>query len=150
MVREGQSFLWPGATDNKEVGIEKVGEGEPAEGLGSKLGDGRVKLDRRPVGLEDEMHPGGVVETDDLRRELDPVAINRRRSDEARAADAAKDAPITTDPLEWASDPSQHDFPGVDTGPQFQSVEGGNTDRRDRMDDADGIFDVEGFQDSLF
>jgi hypothetical protein len=67
----------------------------------------------------------------------DPRALNKRRSPEARAADRAKDAPLTTDPGKWVSDPDEYDFPGVDTGPTFREEEG---------DD----FDTDSFFDSLF
>jgi hypothetical protein len=125
-------------SENSEVEITKIGEGEPVDdGFGSALGDGRVKLNQIPPGLDDEMRPGRVIETDTLRQNIDPREIQRRRSDEARAADRAKDAPLTSDPLEWASDPSGYDFPGVDTGPTF---------RKEQGDD----FDTGGFLDSLF
>lgn len=138
MPREGQTFLYPGMSDNREVEITDIGEGEPVDdGFGSALGDGRVKLNQSPPGLDGEMRPGRVIETDTLRRSIDPQEIHRRRSDEARAADQGKDAPITTDPLEWASDPSAYDFPGVDTGPTFREEQG---------DD----FDTDGFLDDLF
>jgi len=138
MPQPGQSFLFPGMNDNKEYRIEEVGSGEPVDdGFGSALGDGRVKLNATPPGLDAEMKPGRVVETDDLRREIDPREIQRRRSEEARAADAAKDAPLTSDPLQWASSPEEYDFPGVDTGPTFREEEGED-------------FDTGSFLDSLF
>jgi hypothetical protein len=37
------------------------------------------------------------------------------RSEEARALDEEKRAPVTTDAGEWAQNPSQLDFPGIDT-----------------------------------
>lgn len=134
MVQEGQDFLWPGANENREYEITKVGSGEPASGFGSKLGEGRVKLSGTPPGLEDEMEPGRVVETDDLRKNIDPQAVQRRRSEAAREADRAKDAEITTDPLQWASDPSQYDYPGVDTGPTFREEQGEDFDTGGFMD----------------
>lgn len=114
MVQKGQQFLWPGANDNSEYGIEEVGSGEPEEGFGSKLGDGRVKLSGTPPGLHDEMLPGNVIETDTLRNEIDPTAINRRRSDKARQMDKALDAKTTDDPLKWASAPDEYDLAGRD------------------------------------
>lgn len=135
MVQKGQTFLWPGMGDNKEYAIEEVGSGDPVDdGFGSSLGDGRVKLSGRPPGLDDEMHPGSVVETDDLRRSIDPREIQMRRSQESRAADAAKDAPLTTDPLQWASSPDEYDFPGVDTGPTFREEQGEDFDTGGLLD----------------
>lgn len=135
MVQEGQTFLLPGMSDNKEYTIEEVGSGEPVDdGFGSSLGDGRVKLNGTPPAVEDEMYPGRVVETDDLRDSIDPVAINRRRSEEAKAADRAQDAPITTDPLQWASSPDEYDFPGVDTGPTFREEQGDDFDSDSFLD----------------
>jgi hypothetical protein len=125
-------------SDNREVEITDIGEGEPVDdGFGSALGDGRVKLNQSPPGLDEEMRPGRVIETDTLRRNIDPREINIRRSEEARVADSAKDAELTTDPLLWASNPDQYDFPGVDTGPAFREEQG---------DD----FDTDGFLDDLF
>lgn len=40
---------------------------------------------------------------------------HEERSREAKIADESKKAPITRDPLKWASNPSEYDFPGVDT-----------------------------------
>jgi len=66
-------------------------------------------------------------ENDDIPRgtelayfEPEPSEMNQNRSAEARASDRGKDANVTDDRLEWASDPSRHDFPGVDTGPRFE------------------------------
>lgn len=134
MVQEGQTFLWPGMSDNSEVTITDVGEGEP--GLGS-IGEGRVRLDQTIGGNATDLDQDNTFDIDELRQGIDPVAIQRRRSEEARQTDAAKDAPLTSDPLTWASDPSQYDFPGVDTGPTFRETEGED-------------FDTESFLDSLF
>lgn len=131
MLREGLDFLVQSGTGkNKQTTVTEVGEGEPADGFGSKLGDGRVKLNRTPIAVEDDMYPGRVVETDDLRREIDPERIHRNRSKTERRADESKDAEITTDPLKWASAPDQYDYPGVDTGPMFRDEfgEGGFDD----------------------
>lgn len=122
MVQEGQTFLWPRANDNRMYEIEEVGEGEPEEGFGSKLARGRVKLSGTPTGLDDHMLPGRVVETEDLRDEINPARIHRRRSDPSRETDRAMDAEVTTDPLQWASNPDEFDFPGVDTGPLFDET----------------------------
>jgi hypothetical protein len=121
MLREGLDFLLQrGTGKNKSVEIAEVGEGEPADGFGSKLGDGRVKLNQSPPTLEDDMLPGRVIETDDLRENINPERIHQNRSKTERIADESKDAEITTDPLEWAAAPDEHDFPGVDTGPVFE------------------------------
>jgi hypothetical protein len=65
----------------------------------------------------------------------DPSALNKRRSQEARAADSGKDAELTTDPDEWVENPDELDFPGVDTGPKF----------REEQED----FDTGGFLDNI-
>jgi len=54
------------------------------------------------------------------RTDPDPSALNMRRSPEARASDRGKDAEITTDPLQWAQNPDEFDYPGVDAGPTFR------------------------------
>jgi len=121
MVQEGQTFLFPGTLDNQETTIAEVGEGEVDDSaFSSALGDGRVRLSSTPVGLDEEMMPGRVIETDTLRDEIEPEAVQRNRTEAAREADRAKDAEITTDPLQWASNPDEYDFPGVDTGPTFR------------------------------
>jgi len=127
MVREGQTFLFPGMSDNKEYTITEVGEGS-STGLGSGPGEGEVELSPVPPGVD------RVTEVEELREALDPTAINRRRSDEARTADTAKDAEITSDPLEWASAPDELDFPGVDTGPTFREAQGDNFDTDSFLD----------------
>jgi len=129
MVREGQSFLYPGLKENREITIEEVGSGE--EGLGS-LGEGQLRLSEA---ISMERGRGSKTTVDQLQDQIDPVEINRRRSEEARAADKGQDAPLTSNPLEWASDPSGLDFPGVDTGPTFR--------------DENPEFDTDSFLDSL-
>jgi hypothetical protein len=110
------------------VEIDEIGTGEPDDSaFGDPMGEGRVRLSSTPVGLEDDIIQRRVIETDDLRDEIDPTAIQRRRSDAAREADRAKDAEVTTDPLKWASNPDEYDYPGVDTGPTFRE----NFDERD-------------------
>jgi len=133
MVKEGQTFKWPGGMDNREVKIEDVGSGESGQ-LGAMAGDGEVELDRSIGNPRSPLDRGTVQPIDDLREAIDPEAIQRRRSAAAREADVAKDAPITTDPLEWASDPAGLDFPGVDTGPTFREEEGDNFDTDSLLD----------------
>jgi hypothetical protein len=54
---------------------------------------------------------------------LEPEEVDRKlRPAEARASDRGKDAEVTTNAAEWASDPSRHDYPGVDTGPRFEET----------------------------
>lgn len=140
MLRDGLQFLLqkPSGRGNKQITIDEVGEGEPAEGFGSKLGDGRVKLNQTPVSLDEQMLPGRVVETDVIRDEIDPQRIHGNRSETERIADESKDAEITTDPLKWASAPDQYDYPGVDTGPRFRDTFGGDFDDfSDEFDDFD-------------
>lgn len=129
MLKEGLTFLLQSGTgSNNKVEVTDVGEGEPASGFGSKLGDGRVKLDQRPPGLGDDFLPGGVIEADAVRDEINPDRVHKNRSETARAADKAKDAEVTTDPLKWASAPNEYDYPGVDTGPQFDDTFDGGFD----------------------
>lgn len=40
---------------------------------------------------------------------------NEQRSERAQRMDDRRAAEMTTDPIEWATDPSHYDFPGVDT-----------------------------------
>lgn len=134
MVQSGQDFLWPGMSDNSEYEIVEVGKGQRESDFDTSPENGEVKLNGTPPGLDEEMKPGRVIETDTLRSEIDPRDIQRRRPEAAREADAAKDAPLTTDPLQWASDPSQYDFPGVDTGPTFRESEGEDFDTESLLD----------------
>lgn len=53
----------------------------------------------------------------------DPRRVHESRSDYAQKQDLARDARITTDPDQYASDPNSYDFPGIDTGPTFRDVE---------------------------
>lgn len=130
MLRDGLEFIMQtGVGRNREVEITEVGEGEPAEGFGSKLGDGRVKLDQNVPQLpDDDVYPGNVVETDALRDTIDTERVHKNRSRKERLADESKDAEITTDPIKWASAPDQFDYPGVDTGPGFRDTFGDDFD----------------------
>jgi len=60
--------------------------------------------------------------------EPEPEELNEMRPREARASDRGKDAKVTDDAVEWARDPSRHDFPGVDTGPIFEGSFDGDFD----------------------
>lgn len=60
-----------------------------------------------------------------------PYEVHESRSEYAQAQDEARDARITTDPEQYASDPNSFDFPGVDTGPRFESTFGSNPSSRD-------------------
>jgi len=120
MVRGGERLLLPGQFENRRVEVEAVGE--DADPFGMKGGTA-VQLNKTPPGDIDSL-----TTESSLREAADPREIQQNRSKEARAADRAKDAPITTDPLEWASDPGATDFPGVDTGPVFRESEGEDFD----------------------
>lgn len=54
----------------------------------------------------------------------DPRRVHEDRSEYAQKQDEARDAKLTTDPEEYATDPNSLDFPGVDTGPMFRQKEG--------------------------
>ena len=54
--------------------------------------------------------------------EPEPGELNEMRPRNARVSDRGKDAKVTDDEVEWASDPSRHDYPGVDTGPRFEET----------------------------
>jgi len=132
MVNQGQSFLWPGLSENQEITIEDVG---PDEGAG--LAEGEVKLsDSISTDLSTAFSSDDVQAVGDLRDSIDPRDVHSNRPRTARVADEAKDAEITSDPLEWSSAPSQFDFPGVDTGPTFREEQGED-------------FDTEGFLEQL-
>ncbi len=60
-----------------------------------------------------------------------PHEVHENRSEYAQAQDEARDARITTDPEQYASDPDSFDFPGVDTGPRFESTFGSDPTARD-------------------
>jgi hypothetical protein len=126
MVKEGMTFLTTsGMSETKRVTITEVGSEDSAF---FEADEGEVELSTR-VG---EFGTSGDV--DELRREIDPEAIHRRRPEAAREADEAKDAEVTTDPLEYARDPSRHDYPGVDTGPRFEESFDGDFDDFDDSD----------------
>jgi len=57
--------------------------------------------------------------------------------------EVALHAPLTTDPLEWASDPGGKDFPGVDTGPTFRDEQGAGFDTDSFVEETVGINDAE-------
>jgi len=128
MVQKGQTFLFPGIGRNREVTIEEVGADSDSLGMHR---DDQVKLDK-PLNLEVGRRERPTV--DELRESIDPQEVQSNRSPEARAADRGQDAPLTTDPFEWASDPSGHDFPGVDTGPTFRAEQGDDFDTDEFLD----------------
>jgi hypothetical protein len=53
----------------------------------------------------------------------DPRRVHESRSEYAQKQDLARDARITTDPDQYASDSNSYDFPGIDTGPTFRDVQ---------------------------
>jgi len=53
-----------------------------------------------------------------------PYEVHESRSEYAQQQDETRDARITTSPRQYASDPDSYDFPGVDTGPRFESTFG--------------------------
>lgn len=61
-----------------------------------------------------------VFDADDVKERLDPQDIHDARPRSNRRDDEQRDAEVTTDPLQWASNPTEYDFPGVDTGPKFE------------------------------
>ncbi len=81
----------------------------------------------------------------------DPRDVHSSRSQYAQRQDEARDAELTTDPAEYANDPDSFDFPGVDTGPGFESVFGESLSatKFDTIEDRsergtlNGIFDSE-------
>jgi hypothetical protein len=113
MVQEGQTFLYPSTRDNKLIEVEEVGSEDSAF---FEPGEGEVELSERAGDF------GTTGDLEKLRGEIEPEKIHMRRSETAKIADESKDAEVTTDPLEWASDPSRYDYPGVDTGPRFDET----------------------------
>jgi len=132
MVKEGQTFLRRGSPlgggGNKTIRITEVDR---------RADETRIELDQSVSTL------GTQTTVDDLRSKIDPREVHRNRSEEARTADRAKDAPLTTDPLEWASDPGGKDFPGVDTGPVFREQESDNFEVDAFAEDTVGVSDVD-------
>jgi hypothetical protein len=61
---------------------------------------------------------------DDADLPPDPREVHEARSEAAQQQDESLDARVTVDPAQYASDPDSFDFPGVDTGPGFESVYG--------------------------
>jgi len=95
-----------------------------------------LALDEAPRPLRDDVIPPSkgepidVVPTQAVRDELDPSDIHQARPRIEQRSDNRRDAELTTDPLQWASNPDEYDFPGVDTGPRFESAFG-DVDARD-------------------
>jgi len=54
----------------------------------------------------------------------DPREVHESRSEYAQEQDENRDARVTTNPRKYANDPDSWDFPGVDTGPEFERVYG--------------------------
>jgi len=129
MVQEGQDFVLAGNSSNREHTITAVGE--DADPFGMNDGES-VELDKAPFGEVDKL-----TSAQELRREIDPRDIQENRPEAAREADAAKDAELTSDPLQWASDPTRYDFPGVDTGPTFRDEQTGDFDTDSFIDGLD-------------
>jgi hypothetical protein len=132
MVQRGQTFLFPAS------GFES-GSNERVE-----ITDVERDVDETRLQLDDSL-PGIGRDTtaDQLRSRIDPREVQQNRSAPARNADRGQDAPLTTDPLEWASDPAGNDFPGVDTGPTFRDEQGDDFDTDSFVEDTVGINDVE-------
>jgi len=132
MVRKGQDFLFPTSgfdgDENKEITITDVDRGD---------NETTVDLDKRASGL------GAETSVDDLSSRIDPREVQQNRSPQARNADRGQDAPLTTDPLEWASDPAGHDFPGVDSGPAFRDEQGSDFDTDAFVEDTVDIDDTD-------
>jgi len=132
MVQRGQTFLFPvsgfGSGSNERVEITDVERDD---------GEEMLELDESLPGI------GRDTTADELRSRIDPREVQQNRSSPAQNADRGQDAPLTTDPLEWASDPAGNDFPGVDTGPVFRDEQGDNFDTDSFVEETVGIDDVE-------
>lgn len=148
MPKEGDRVIFPdvGTFEDTNTGREVVGEitatdtivdieeGSNESLFGPDEGETRLELEDRGRTLfselgaktgRDTVEPGDVIVDPAERRQddsVDPAAVHAKRSREARIADEAKDARVTTDKEQWASDPSAWDYPGVDTGPQFDET----------------------------
>lgn len=146
MVQEGDRAIFPtvGRFIDPDTGREVIGEKTVTDTITGieprdenrvtfRSDEGELGLDlekrgrRRLSDLGDK--PGSdTVTADDVfiepqdrnKNGIDPAEIHSERSYEAQIADEAKDATITTDEEQWASDPSDWDYPGVDTGPVFE------------------------------
>jgi len=150
MPQEGDRVIFPdvGTFEDPASGNEVVGEvtetdtildTEPREasGFGVKSDEGELGFDLadrgRTAASDLGSKPAGdevtgmdvAIEPADRRQQgsdIDPQAIHNERSQTAQVADEAKDAEVTTNESLWASDPDSYDFPGVDTGPQFDET----------------------------
>jgi len=132
MVQRGQTFLFPvsgfGSGSNERVEITDVERDD---------GEEMLELDESLPGI------GRDTTADELRSRIDPREVQQNRSSPAQNAHRGQDAPLTTDPLEWASDPAGNDCPGVDTGPVFRDEQGDNFDTDSFVEETVGIDDVE-------
>jgi hypothetical protein len=148
MVEQGDRLIFPdvGTFEDPNTGNDVVGEfvatdtvTDVERGGGDSLfgpdeGQTRISLENRGSTMLSDIGQRGGGETVGPRdvvvepRErtnsdtISPAQIHSERSQTARVADESKDARLTTDKQQWASDPSGFDYPGVDTGPQFEST----------------------------
>lgn len=58
-----------------------------------------------------------------------------QRSERAKGVDAVKAAPKTRDPIKWAKNPNQYDYPGIDTVDP-EKVHAGRSDRAKAVDES--------------
>jgi len=96
-----------------------VVEVEPTEFLGDDFDQFKESADQFSTFRKE---PGGgrnVAVPSDIEDDLppDPAEVHQERSAEARQTDERLEAPLTDDPLEYAKNPDEFDWPGVDTPP---------------------------------
>lgn len=106
--------------ENKDYITFENGDEVPFSEIGQKMMGADVTNNDvfvRPSGTDSNLQNGA-----DARDDINPQRIHEERSMRSRVADESKDAEITTDESKWASAPDQYDYPGVDTGPKFEST----------------------------
>lgn len=122
---------------------------EPARNLSDDEFDTFTEARREsPVVRFDGNKRANVVKSravDDADLPPDPREVHEGRSETAQRQDESRDARVTVDAEQYASDPDSFDFPGVDTGPGFESVYGDNlsSNKFDNVEDRvqrDGAF----------
>jgi len=51
--------------------------------------------------------------------------VHESRPEIDQRIDEQRDAKLTTDPEKWANNPDEYDYPGIDTGPDFDDANPG-------------------------
>jgi hypothetical protein len=131
MPQPGQTFFTSFGSELFETEIKETKTTDDREVFSIDARDTPAPLKGDQLLKEDGV---AVYDTQDVRGEIDPQRIHNARPRSNRRADERRDAEITTDPLQWASNPNEYDFPGVDTGPTFREEQGEDFDTDSFLD----------------